>query len=181
MASNTRRITRFFDISTSGLSLPVRVRSNVTRQGRSMAYVNRRSCHVSAVCRGALHSPSGGSSDFSQVPAGAALRDNCENPCPLTNTDCFDTLGGAGSRVEGSASVETIGCAEPLRGGWGYGDSRARWLKRQGWPTEITQSERVGRNGKRLAWGTGARREGWRMAPGDIGTDGCTVRVGRGH
>ena len=40
----------------------------------------------------------------------------------LTIKDCFHTLSAVACGVEGSESVETISWAEPLRGGWGYGD-----------------------------------------------------------
>ena len=40
----------------------------------------------------------------------------------LTIKDCFHTLSAVRCGVEGSGSVETISWAEPLRGGWGYGD-----------------------------------------------------------
>ena len=40
----------------------------------------------------------------------------------LTIKDCFHTLSAVRCGVEGSESVETISWAEPLRGGWGYGD-----------------------------------------------------------
>ena len=40
----------------------------------------------------------------------------------LTIKDCFHTLSAVRFGVEGSESVETISWAEPLRGGWGYGD-----------------------------------------------------------
>lgn len=37
--------------------------------------------------------------------------------CPITNKDCFHTLGADGSDGERDESVEMISCAEPLRGG----------------------------------------------------------------
>ena len=43
--------------------------------------------------------------------------------------------------VEGSGSVETISWAEPLRGGWGYGDWRVRGLKRWEREAEIAGPE----------------------------------------
>ena len=43
-------------------------------------------------------------------------------PGHLTIKDCFHTLSAVRFGVEGSESVETISWAEPLRGGWGYGD-----------------------------------------------------------
>lgn len=40
----------------------------------------------------------------------------------ITIKDCFHTLRAEAGGVEGSESVETISCAEPLCGEWGYGD-----------------------------------------------------------
>jgi hypothetical protein len=56
-------------------------------------------------------------------------------PCTITSKDCFHTLRAEAYGVEGSESVETISCAEPLPGGWGYGDWRFRELERndRGW------------------------------------------------
>jgi hypothetical protein len=53
----------------------------------------------------------------------------------ITIKDCFHTLHAKSRRGEGPESVETISCAEPLGGGWGYGDWRFRGLERmdQGW------------------------------------------------
>ena len=56
--------------------------------------------------------------------------------------------------------METISWAEPLRGGWGYGDWRALWLKRRERAGEIARPEGGERKAKAVS-GRWAKDGGW--------------------